>query len=129
MKKHLLYLQDESGFYFVYTVWVTMLVLAVTLTIITGYRLHVEETQHLLDITRKENIIEMTQELAVKEEALFKKEKLEGNYQYPHGEVQVTSQIVDESTIKLIMRIQTESHSYEEQVYIDIISNTEVEKD
>ncbi|HLR54610.1 MAG TPA: hypothetical protein VK078_07775 [Pseudogracilibacillus sp.] len=118
MKKHLPCLHKESGFYFVYTIWVTMLVLAVTITIITGYRLHIEEAHRLLDITRKENIIDMTRDRVVKEELFSKKGEIKEHHQYPHGEVRVTSQMVSKSTIKLIMNIQTEHHTYEEQVYV-----------
>src|SRR5699024_1915131 len=109
MKKHLPCLHKESGFYFVYTIWVTMLVLAVTITIITGYRLHIEEAHRLLDMTRDRD---------VKEELFSKKGEIKEHHQYPHGEVRVTSQMVSKSSIKLIMNIQTEHHTYEEQVYV-----------
>lgn len=119
MKKRSPSLHNEAGFYFVYTIWVTMLLLAVTLTMITGYKLHVDETERLIDVTRKENMIEMTKTLIEKEEPLLYKEDTENSYQFPHGDVKVTSKKVDESTVKLKMNIETKKHTYEERVYVE----------
>lgn len=118
MKKHLAFLHNDAGFYFVYTIWVTMLLLAVTLTMITGYRMHVEETQRLIDVTRKENIIEMTKAMIEQEEILLQGDEQENSYQFPHANVKVISKKIDESTMRVQINIETKDHTYEERVYV-----------
>ena len=113
---------NEAGFYLVYTVFISMIVCTILLSAIVAYRLNVTETHKLLDLTRKETIIQMAKE-SFKQDFLHNEAK-DGKiiYNYPDGEVEVLYEKMEEGIWKLVLTITTKQKNEYTAYYLLPIS-------
>lgn len=112
MKKHLQQ-NEEAGFYLIYTIWLTMFIFIALTTSLILYQYRLMETDTLMELTKKETLVQMAKESFQQDGLHHSSEDGLVRYSYPNGEVEVEFEKRKDGHWRLNMAITTrKGHSY-----------------
>lgn len=111
MKKISFFLNDQSGFYLPYVLFITVIILLTVVTNVNLYQQNISMTGQHLDQLRIETLTQMAHEKFANEYPVIESKELRVYYSFPYGNVELLYHRLDDTAYNLRIDVFTAEQS------------------